>query len=355
LISLDYTQETTKTKKASTRQPHSGDRLLTYGVSHRRKNFQNRMLLLIQFILLIFIMLGYFKLADQYNIIDKPNLRSSHTSITIRGGGVLFGIAAILFFVFNQFQYPFFLAGLCIISIISFLDDVKPQRNSLRITVHLLAVALMLTQLQLFSLPWYYLVGIVILIIGTINAYNFMDGINGITSLYSLVLLAAFWFVNQKEQFVNEEFIFSIGMAVLVFSFFNVRKKAKCFAGDVGSVSMAFIILFLLIALIFKTEHFKYILFLAVYGVDTVLTIVQRLLLKENIFEAHRKHLYQYLANEKKWPHVSVSILYACIQAIICWVTIQFDIPFMPFVLILLSLGVVYIFIKWMILKSIKQ
>jgi UDP-GlcNAc:undecaprenyl-phosphate/decaprenyl-phosphate GlcNAc-1-phosphate transferase len=134
-----------------------------------------------------------------------------------------------------------------------------------------------------------------------------------------------------------------------------VRKKAKCFAGDVGSVSMAFIILFLLIALIFKTEHFKYILFLAVYGVDTVLTIVQRLLLKENIFEAHRKHLYQYLANEKKWPHVSVSILYACIQAIICWVTIQFDIPFVPFVLILLSLGVVYVFIKWMILKSIKQ
>jgi UDP-GlcNAc:undecaprenyl-phosphate/decaprenyl-phosphate GlcNAc-1-phosphate transferase len=87
------------------------------------------MLLLIQFILLILIMLAYFKLADQYNIIDKPNLRSSHTSITIRGGGVLFGIAAILFFVFNQFQYPFFLAGLCIISIISFLDDVKPQRN----------------------------------------------------------------------------------------------------------------------------------------------------------------------------------------------------------------------------------
>ncbi len=312
------------------------------------------MLLLIQFILLIAALLGYFKLADQYNIIDKPNLRSSHTAITIRGGGVLFAIAAILFFVFNQFQYPLFMLGLLLIATISFLDDVQPQRNAVRISIHLIAVALLLAQLQLFGLPWYYLVGIVILIIGTINAYNFMDGINGITSLYSLVLLAAFWWVNRTEQFVNEQFIFSVGLAVLIFSFFNVRKKAKCFAGDVGSVSMAFIILFLLIALIFKTEHFKYILFLAVYGVDTVLTIVQRLFLKENIFEAHRKHLYQYLANEKKWPHVSVSILYAVLQAAICWITIQFDIPFLSFALILLSLGIMYGILKWMILKSIK-
>src|SRR5690606_637064 len=102
-----------------------------------------------------------------------------------------------------------------------------------------------------------------------------------------------------------------------VFAFFNFRTKAKCFAGDVGSVSIAFILLFALGALILKTGNFIYILFLTIYGIDSVWTIVRRLLRRENIFEAHRSHLYQYLGNEAGVNKLLISSLYTVLQLII--------------------------------------
>ena len=106
-------------------------------------------------------------------------------------------------------------------------------------------------------------------------------------------------------------------ISVLVFNFFNFRPRARCFAGDVGSVSMAFIVLYVLGTLILKTGDLSWIVFLAVYGVDSVLTIVHRLMLKENIFGPHRKHAYQIMANELKIPHVVVSTVYAVLQVAI--------------------------------------
>ena len=135
-----------------------------------------------------------------------------------------------------------------------------------------------------------------------------MDGINGITGGYSLVILAALAYVNKEVvTFVEADFIYTVICSVLVFCFFNFRKKAKCFAGDVGSVSIAFILLFLIGRLIIETEDFSWIVLLSVYGVDSVLTIIHRLMLHENIGLPHRKHLYQIMANELKIPHVMVS------------------------------------------------
>ena len=102
--------------------------------------------------------------------------------------------------------------------------------------------------------------------------------------------------------------------AVAVFCFFNFLKRSKCFAGDVGSVSIAFIILFVLGKLILETDDLTYIILLAVYGVDSVLTIIHRLLLHENISLPHRKHLYQIMANELRVPHVVVSLVYMIVQ-----------------------------------------
>ena len=116
---------------------------------------------------------------------------------------------------------------------------------------------------------------------------------------------------------MEEGVIYTVLCSVLVFCFFNFRKKAKCFAGDVGSVSIAFIILFLMGRLIIKTEDSSWIVLLCVYGVDSVLTIVHRLMLHENIGLPHRKHLYQIMANELKVPHVVVSSIYMVVQAVI--------------------------------------
>jgi len=260
----------------------------------------------------------YFKFADYFDIIDKPNARSSHTAVTIRGGGIVFGIAALSFFFSNDFQYPHFIIGLFLIALISFLDDIITLNNKVRLAIHLISVLLMFYQWNLFDLPWYWFPVTLIFVIGSINAYNFMDGINGITGSYSLLAIGTLYYINHfVVEFISTEFLVLIALSLLVFNFFNFRKKAKCFAGDVGSVSIAFIIIFIIGQLVIKTENFSYILLLLIYGLDAVITIFFRLIRKENIFEAHRSHFYQYLANEKKWSHLIVSGMYFFVQLVI--------------------------------------
>ncbi|MFT4062768.1 MAG: glycosyltransferase family 4 protein [Edaphocola sp.] len=266
-------------------------------------------------------MLAYFRIADKYNIIDKPNQRSSHTQITIRGGGIVFPITALLAgFAFKASTNDWMLiAGVLAISIVSFWDDVSSLPNKLRVVVHLLAVTALLYSLNAFVLlPWWVVAISYVLTIGAINAYNFMDGINGITGVYSLVLLLSAWLFYYQNIFDSglkmSVQIKPLIIACLVFLFFNFRKKAKCFAGDVGSVSIGYLAIAIVAGIIIQTGELKYVFFFAVYGVDAVLTIVHRLLLRQNIFEAHRLHFYQILANERKMPHLAVSTLYGIAQ-----------------------------------------
>lgn len=265
-------------------------------------------------IALLVLELVYFKIADKFNIIDKPNERSSHTQITLRGGGVIFYIAAAIFFVVSGFEYPYFFLGLTLITVVSFMDDVMTLSNKIRLLVQLVSMLLMFYQVGMFSLAWWIIPVALVVSVGTINAYNFMDGINGITVSNSLAVLILLVIVNDSLNFVDQNLIYYTILSCLVFGFFNFRNKAKCFAGDVGSVAMAFIILFLLAKLIVHTGNIIYILFLLVYGLDTVLTIIRRLLKKENIFEAHRSHLYQFFANENKTNRLLISSIYGIIQ-----------------------------------------
>lgn len=259
----------------------------------------------------------YFKLANHFNIIDHPNERSSHTALTLRGGGIIFPIAILLYSAYFGFQYPYFICGLFLISFISFWDDLHTISNKVRLFLHLVSVSLLFVELAIINYPVWIICLSYILIIGTINAYNFMDGINGITGLYSLGSFITLYFLNNSWHFTSKDLLLIIILALLVFLFFNFRKKAKCFAGDVGSVSISFILLFIMGLLIIKTSQFLYILFLAVYGIDTVLTIVKRLLNRENIFEAHRSHVYQILSNERKQPQLIISSAYTFLQFLI--------------------------------------
>jgi len=156
---------------------------------------------------------------------------------------------------------------------------------------------------------------VLIFVIGTINAYNFMDGINGITGSYSLLAILSLLYINKEVVvFTNDQLLISLAISLLIFNWFNFRKKAKCFAGDVGSISIAFALVFLIAQLILKTSNITYVLILLVYGLDTSLTVIFRKIRGENIFAAHRSHFYQYLANEKAWSHVAVSTLYFFVQ-----------------------------------------
>ena len=300
---------------------------------------------LIILVLLFLAELFYFKIADKCNIIDKPNERSSHTRITLRGGGIIFYFGALAYFLTSGWEYPCFMLALTLVTFISFVDDVKSISQLTRLFFHFSAMALMFYQWGLFSLSWWWLVPALIVCTGIINAYNFMDGINGITGGYSLVVLAALAYINQEiVPFVEKDFIYTVICSVLVFCFFNFRKQAKCFAGDVGSVSIAFIVLFLIGKLIILTEDFSWIVLLAVYGVDSVLTIIHRLMLHENIGLPHRKHLYQIMANELKLPHVIVSSIYMGVQtAIIVGYIICLNYGYWYLLCVILLLSLIYI------------
>ncbi|MDR2384154.1 MAG: UDP-GlcNAc--UDP-phosphate GlcNAc-1-phosphate transferase, partial [Tannerella sp.] len=210
----------------------------------------------------------------------------------------------------------YFLIGLTLICGVSLWDDVATLPNRVRIVVHFLSISLVFYGLGLFTLlPWQLIIVAYIFFVGVLNAYNFMDGVNGITGLYSLAVLIALQYVNyQLVPFTNPDFINFAILACLVFLFFNFRKRAKCFAGDVGSIGISFWIVTLLLQLMIKSHSIIWIIFLSVYGVDTVFTILDRIRLRQNIFEAHRLHFYQILSNEKGVSHLKVSFLYAFVQ-----------------------------------------
>ena len=272
---------------------------------------------LIIFVLLLAAELVYFRIADKFNIIDKPNERSSHSTIVLRGGGIIFLIGAWVWSAFFGFDYPWFLAGLTLVAGVSFVDDIRSLPDSVRLVAQFAAAAMAFYQLGIlhWSMWWIVLVALIVYV-GATNVINFMDGINGITAGYSLAVLLPLMAVNMDGGYVEQSLIVSTVLASLVFCVFNFRPKgkAKCFAGDVGSIGIAFIMLFLLGNVIIKTEDITWLIFLLVYGVDGCLTIVHRIMLHENLGEAHRKHAYQLMANELKIGHVKVTSLYMVMQ-----------------------------------------
>lgn len=131
----------------------------------------------------------YFKIADHFNIIDKPNERSSHSTIVLRGGGIIFTISMIAWSVMMLVQgkditpYLPFLIGLLLIAGVSFWDDVHSLPDSVRLVAQFTAMALMFWSMGImhWSIWWFVIIALIVCV-GATNIINFMDGINGITA-----------------------------------------------------------------------------------------------------------------------------------------------------------------------------
>ena len=272
------------------------------------------------FVILLVLELVYFKIADKCNIIDKPNERSSHSTIVLRGGGIIFMLGLWIWSAFYGFSYPWFLAAVTLIAGVSFVDDIRSLPDSVRLVAQFVAMGLMFYQMDMLHWEmWWVVILALIVSVGATNIINFMDGINGITGGYALASLIPIYILNKEMGFVEESLVVTVILADVVFCLFNFRPKgkAKCFAGDVGSIGIAFILLFMIGQLIMRTGDVTYLVFLLVYGVDGCLTIIHRIMLHENLGEAHRKHAYQLMANELKIGHVKVSLLYMGLQLMV--------------------------------------
>lgn len=291
------------------------------------------------FVILLALELVYFKIADKFNIIDKPNERSSHSTIVLRGGGIIFLLGAWVWSAFAAagmlgtdagFEYPWFLAAVTLVAGVSFVDDIRSLPNWLRLVAQFVAMAMMFYQLGLFEgfdfaegfsvsgvvVPTLILVTALVVCVGASDIINFMDGINGITGGYALAVLLSLALMNSREAFIEGSFLLTIALAIVVFCIFNFRPlgKAKCFAGDVGSIGIAFIMLFAIGKLVVATGDVTWLIFLLVFGADGCFTIVHRVMLHESIGKPHRKHAYQLMANELKITPPVVSCIYMAMQ-----------------------------------------
>ena len=277
----------------------------------------NQTLYVLVTLVLLLLELAYFKCADKFNIIDKPNERSSHSTVVLRGGGIVFLLGVWVWSAFFGFHYPWFMGAVTLIAGISFVDDIRSLPDSVRLVAQFMAMGMMFYQLDMMHMDmWWVVILALIVCVGATNVINFMDGINGITAGYSLAVMLPLLAVNNGKDFIENSFLITITLSILVFAFFNFRSrgKAKCFAGDVGSIGIAFIMLFAIGRLIMQTQDITWLIFLLVYGVDGCLTICHRIMLHENLGEAHRKHAYQIMANELKMSHPIVSSIYMVLQ-----------------------------------------
>ncbi len=256
----------------------------------------------------------YIFMAKKWGIEDVPNERSSHSQKTIRGGGIIFVLALTVYFTTHSFDYPFLAMAIAILAIISFIDDVRSLGTGIRLIIQFIGIGLILYQLDLYQLSFWYLVPIFIFCLGMLNVFNFMDGINGITGFYALVSIGSFIYINQINPIIDNALLIYAFIGIAVFGFFNFRKKALFFAGDIGSITIGVFLLYLMLHYCVRLNTILPFLFISVYFVDGGVTILERLFKKENILEPHKSHLYQTLTQKTTLNHLQVAGLFAFVQ-----------------------------------------
>lgn len=312
----------------------------------------------IVFLLLLLLALIYHRLAIKFNIIDKPNHRSSHRHATVRGGGILFPMAVILWWMAYDFEHTWMVLGVVWVSAISLLDDIYTISSRVRFLIQFLALTMAFYDLDVFNqIHWLGLPLLYFIALGIINAINFMDGINGITGLYGLVFLGSILAVNAYTPIFDENLIRFEILAICVFLIFNLRKKALMFAGDIGSISIAYLMIYFLLQWYLVADTWTVVLFLVIYGADAFLTIAQRIKNKEKVLEPHRSHLYQVIANQGNKDHVLISLTYAILQLIInyfLFISPKSTPSTAVGLAVLVAVGIVYLALKIFLLKRYK-
>ena len=302
----------------------------------------------------------YFRIARSYKILDHPNVRSLHERPTIRGGGIIFYLAAVLFYAITLRPGLLFIVSLTLVSVVGLIDDVRSLSSGTRFLAQSVAFAMILVELELPEVGTLMIIVIFIVSVAAVNTFNFMDGINGMTGGYGLVALGSLLYINSYNiQFIENDFLLAVLAALLIFCYFNFRKKAVCFAGDVGSLSIGFIILYLVIKLVTTTGNYNFVVLLSVYGVDSVLTIIHRLIRREDIFKPHKLHLYQVLVSQFKISHLRMSGMYVIIQLlinvlVIACLRLSLGQQYLMSLGVLMVLALLYVYLKRRIFSDIQ-
>ena len=266
------------------------------------------------------------RLGKKLGLIDTPNERSSHLIATPRGGGVGIWLSFLVvgfLLIDPNYRLLIFVAG-CI-GLLGLINDRFEISSKLRLLLQLILSAVIVAayaNISFFAHPTSFLITFllflffVIFISGTANFYNFMDGINGIAGLsgvvgFGLIALFSFYFTNEKSIILLSLALASACLGFLPFNF----PRSKVFMGDVGSVFLGFVFASFVVKLSLNISIFLCLgIFLCTFYSDALMTIYYRWRRGENLMQAHRSHLYQYMTNELGLPHWKVSVLYSIVQ-----------------------------------------
>ena len=269
-------------------------------------------------------------------ILDHPNHRSSHKSAVPKSGGIsivitfLVGMAFITYFferdLIQQRYMLAFVFSSILIAVISLVDDIREKSARFKLLTHVVAVVAVLYSgivIDSLSLPWSQQqhlgwIGYVISffwILGLTNAYNFMDGIDGLVASTALIVGLFFMVISYYH---GSSFVYITGYTIIAgsvgFLVYNAP-PAKIFMGDVGSAFLGFVFATLaIIAARYDESHTSFLvmpLLLFHFIYDTLFTLVRRLLSGKKLLEPHRDHLYQLLV-ASGYTHLEVTLLLSC-------------------------------------------
>ena len=294
-------------------------------------NMYEALLIIATIATILFSLKLYFPFAEKRGMLAGVNHRSSHTKPVITGAGFIFYISYIFYvisFIFSTWDVPWALfIGISMLAVVSFIDDLKDLWFFIRLVVQILAVCLMLYQIYIeFSMePLAMNASILIILaivglifsVGFVNLYNFMDGLNGMMAGITISALSIFALIDFFiVDFVDDALLIYTAIPTLVFAFFNARRQAICFAGDVGAIVLGYVMVYMLLSLLMQTGNIVYVFIFASVYLEAAMTVIQRLLAGQNIFKPHRIHLFQLLCNEHKHHHVKISGFYALNQLV---------------------------------------
>ena len=270
------------------------------------------------FLILLLAEAVYYALAKTLKIGVDANYRSSHTGFQLTGGGIVFIIALIACVCFYPKlfgHHSVFIIGAILLAIVSFIDDIHNISPSFRLIVQIAVVGATFHQ-YLFNGNYDIFILIMLFGIGFVNAFNFMDGISGITGSYSIVALVSLYYSFSQHPAGGPYLTLTMTLVVaaIVFCIFNFQRRSMLFCGDVGAITMGFMLTYLMVNLIFITHDPTAITLFIVYGIDTSLTILQRIFKGDDIMQPHRLHLYQILVNQWGFSHAMVSTIYSATQ-----------------------------------------
>lgn len=303
----------------------------------------------------------FITLSPRIGLQDLPNNRSSHDYHVVRGGGLVFAISWFMHaFLFGD-VFTWYNAGLLLLFIIGFWDDIKQIRPAYRLLWQFIAVFLFLYDSNGLHLENFgYLVLLMFVLTYLINVFNFMDGINGMLGFYGLTVLVSLAMFGYIQSFsISSPMAWLLG-SLLAFLFFNARKRAMVFSGDVGSLTLAFVVLYFVFNFnqpaFDLTERLSQIIFsiccVSVFLMDSLTTIFHRLMLRENIFKSHRFHLYQLITPRFIKSQLLTSFLYASFQLMIIFFAYHEATTLFKRMFLLIFMALFFFLLRYLSLKN---